>query len=343
MSQVANSITSHEALAVGVDVGGTKIAAGVVDARGNVRGRVKLATDTATPDATLHSIAEAVRAVLHEAGVTAEHINGVGLGIPGKVDPRTGTSLLAVNLGWRDVPVMRLLSNEMKLPCVVENDVSVAALGESTYGAGRGVASVVYLSLGTGIAARAVLNGRVIRGSSGLAGEIGHVIVQPGGPRCACGAYGCLEAVAAGPALARNAEAAIMAGEASSLGEVLASGQPLTAEHVFEAAAKDDSLAVCVLADAGAHIAYALYLLSMMFDTEIVVLGGGMASAGAHGEPFIAAIRAGVARWCEQSPVFRETRASANIRLTALGRDAGILGAAALIAVPVGGEVIAHE
>lgn len=338
MIQTNSSLPSHAhagsgPLVVGVDVGGTKIAAGVVDAQGQVYGRVQLPTDTSRPEMTLQSIAAGITGTLRAARISPPHISGVGLGIPGKVDPEHGIGLLSVNLGWQDVPVKRWLEEALGLPCVVENDVGAATLGESLYGAGRelgGLANLVYLSLGTGVAARAMIEGRLYRGTNGLAGEIGHAIFVPGGPLCRCGARGCLEALVAGPALARKAQEEVQAGRASLLQELLARSPKPTAELVFEAATQGDSLAQQILAEAGSHLAYAIYLLAMAFDPQVVVLGGGLAQADGL---FIEAIRSGVTRWLEQSPVFREILDLGAIRLSALQQDVGILGAAALVAV----------
>lgn len=335
MMQTTPSFSSHShpgpgPLIVGVDVGGTKIAAGVVDAQGQVYGRVKLSTDTSRPEMTLQSIAAAVTSTLHEAGVSPSQISGIGLGIPGKVDSENGVGLLAVNLGWQDVPVKRWLEEALGLPCVVENDVSAATLGESLYGAGQGLANLVYLSLGTGIAARVMIEGRLYRGTNGLAGEIGHAVFVPDGPQCRCGARGCLEALASGPALASKAQEAIQAGQPSLLRELLLHSPTLTTELVFEAAAQQDSLAQQILAEAGSHLAYAIYLLAMTFDPQMVVLGGGLAHVDG---PFIAAIRSGVARWADRSPIFREILNPMAVRLTTLKRDAGIVGAATLVTI----------
>jgi glucokinase len=154
-------------LTVGVDVGGTKIAAGVVDTNGHIYGRVKLPTDTSQPAMTLRSIAAAINATLETAGVEPAQLAGIGLGVPGKVDPEQGIALLAVNLGWHNVPVKHWLEEQFGISCAVENDVSAACLGEGLYGAGRGMTNMLYLSLGTGIAARMLIEGRLYRGTNG--------------------------------------------------------------------------------------------------------------------------------------------------------------------------------
>lgn len=330
--QTQSSFITHEpgALVVGVDVGGTKIAAGVVDSRGQVYGRVQLPTDSSQPEMTLHAIESAVTNAIQAAGVNSALIRGVGLGIPGKIDVEHGICLLAVNLGWQNMPIKSRLEKVLGLPCSVENDASAATLGESLYGVGQGVANLVYLILGTGIAARVIISGQLHRGTHGLAGEIGHTIFVPDGPQCRCGARGCLEALAAGPALALRAQEAILSGYASQLQDVLAQQAHLTTEQVCKAAEQGDRLAVQVVTDAAEHIAQAIYLLSMAFDPQIFVLGGGLVQA----EALINAIQTSVARKSEQSPLFREIYSAQFVRLTGLKQDAGILGAAALVAAP---------
>lgn len=318
-------------LVIGVDVGGTKIAAGLVDAGGQIYGRVQLPTDTSQPEMTLRSIASAIIATLAATGIEPQQVAGVGLGIPGKVDPEQGIGLLSVNLGWRDVPVRSWLEEALGLPCAIENDVSAACLGEGLYGVGcradGGIANMIYLSLGTGIAARMLIEGKLYRGTHGLAGELGHAIFMPGGPLCRCGAYGCLEALASGPALRRQAQEKLAAGQPSLLRNLLADSTTLTTEQVCEAATSGDELALQILEEAAAHLAQAIHLLAMTFDPQLIVLGGGMAQEG----PFVAAIRRTVASLVQQAPLFREVLPADALQLTALQQDSGILGAAALV------------
>lgn len=322
-------------LAVGVDVGGTKIAAGVVDAQGQTLSSIQIPTDISSSEQTLQAIASAIRTAMSAAGVEAGHIGGVGLGIPGKVDAQRGIGVLAANLHWRDVPVKAWLEAQLGFPCAIENDVGAATLGESVYGVALGVQNLLYLSLGTGIAAGVIAQGRLYRGEHGLAGEIGHTAVLPGGRICACGGQGCLEAQAAGPALARNVREALEAGRASRLRDVLVSGAPLTAEQVFLAARQGDELALETLGEAGRQIAFALYVLAMAYDPHLIVLGGGLALEEG---PLIETIQVELAHRAERSPIFREIYAPDQLRLSSLKRDAGILGAAALVArYPAGG------
>ena len=313
-----------EPLVVGVDVGGTKIAAGVVAANGQVYGRVKLPTDISRPDMTLRTIASAITITLNVAGVEPARIAGIGLGIPGKVDPERGIALLAVNLGWHNVPIKHWLEAELHIPCHIENDVGTACLGESLYGAGKDSTNMVYLSLGTGIAARVLIEGKLYRGTSGLAGELGHAIFVEDGPLCSCGAHGCLEALASGPALARLARLQLEDTPSSLLHSMTDDPSTLTAEMVCEAATRGDELASHVLKEAAKHLGYAIHLLALAYDPQRIILGGGMARKG----PYIAAIRKAVVRLTAQSPLLREIQSLKMLQLTDLKLDAGILGAA---------------
>jgi len=333
-------LSSAASLVIGVDVGGTKIAAGIVDPQGQLSGRVKLPTDTSRPEKTLQSIANAITSTIEAAQVSTASIKGIGLGIPGTVDPERGIGVQAVNLGWHNVPVSAWLEERFGLPCAIENDVGAAALGEFCYGIGQAFgprANIAYLSLGTGIASRMIINGQLYRGRHGLAGEIGHQIFVTNGPLCQCGAYGCLEAVAAGPALAKRAQQALQAGQPSILRDLLASSssssnlpdtQKLTSELVFAAAQQGDKLALDILTEAGQHIALAICQLAMTFDPDVVVLGGGLSQQDG---PLMESIRASILHLRKQTPIFHAILTIEDVQRSGLGANTGILGAAALI------------
>ncbi len=317
-------------LVVGVDVGGTKTAAAVVDRDGRLFGRTQTATQLGGAEHTLRGVAETIRVAVAAAGLTISDVAAVGLGVPGKVDPTRGLGVYSVNVGWHDAPVVAYLSEALGRPCAVENDVGAAALGESHYGAGRAVASMVYLSLGTGIAARLVLDGRLYRGMSGLAGEVGHTVFDPQGPVCKCGARGCLEAIASGPGIAARGQAAVDAWEPTILGEMAAdAGGAVTTRMVFEAASAGDAVAQGIVNATGATLAEAVQQLIMFFDPQLVVLGGGLTGVG---DALAAPISRELARRAAESTTFAEMYALEKVRLTALGTDVAILGAAALVA-----------
>jgi glucokinase len=326
-------IGTETSLVVGVDVGGTKVAAGVVDGAGHLHSRVQQPTDTRSTTHTLQSIAATVRLALAAAHLQPAEVQAVGLGVPGTVDPVHGVGIMAVNLGWRDAPVRDYLAAELVLPCAVENDVKAATLGEWRFGEGRGLDDMVYLNVGTGIAAGVIVAGQLLRGANGMAGEIGHAVVDAQGPLCKCGGRGCLEALAAGPAIAARAVAALQAGATSGMAQLTADqGGRITAETVFAAAAAGDALAGRVLADVGAYLGQAIQWLLMAYDPQLVVLGGGVVSEPSAGsDAFLAAVRQTLDRLAAQSAAFRLAYREGAVRLSGLGREAGVLGAAALV------------
>ncbi|MFN8485381.1 MAG: ROK family protein [Anaerolineae bacterium] len=331
MTEIAdNAAAAQPPLVVGVDVGGTKTAAAVVDASGRLFGRTQTATQLGGAEPTLRGVAATIHTAVAAAGVALSDITAVGLGVPGKVDPVRGLGVYSVNVGWHDAPVVAYLSDALGRPCAVENDVGAAALGESHYGAGRGVAAMVYLSLGTGIASRLVLDGKLYRGMSGLAGEIGHTVFDPRGPLCKCGARGCLEAIASGPGIAARGQAAVDEWQPTQLAEMANdAGGPVTTRMVFEAAAAGDAVAQGIVEATGVTLAEAVQQLIMFFDPQLVVLGGGLVGVG---DALTAPIYQDLARRAAESTTFAEMYAPQKVRLTALGNDVALLGAAALVA-----------
>ncbi|HYX11599.1 MAG TPA: ROK family protein, partial [Candidatus Acidoferrum sp.] len=235
-------------LRVGVDIGGSKVAVLVVAADGAVLARRSVAAVSSEPDDAIAQITGFIRDAVAEAGATMAEVEAVGLGVPGRVDTASGDVTFAVNLGWQHLPLGRRLATSLGVPCVVENDVRAAAVGLHRDAQFRGPDDLVYLGIGTGISAGVVLDGRLHRGVRGLAGEIGHVVLDPDGSACACGLRGCFETIAGGAGIARAARTAIDAGEATSLaggdgtGRDRASDGPSAAD-VFAAAETGDPLA----------------------------------------------------------------------------------------------------
>lgn len=310
-------------------MGGTKIAAGVVDGAGRIHSRVQRPTDKGSPQIVLSSIVDAITGAIAAAGCSTRDTLGVGLGIPGMIDPVKGMATSSINLGWRDTPVATAVAAAVGLRCFIENDVKAATLGEWRYGAARGARNVVYLSIGTGIAAGILIEGKLYRGAHGTAGDVGQAIVDPGGPLCKCGSKGCLEALASGPAIAGRATLALDDGGPSLLDEWRSPGSPpLTAREVMDAAAKGDPIAQTVLEATSKCLAFAVRWLIAAFDPELVILGGGVALAGL---PLLCAIRDDLIRQADESWVFKNMFRPESLRLSDLKTDAGILGAAALV------------
>ena len=315
---------------LGVDAGGTKVAAALVDSRGNLHGTTRRPTDVSSPRATLDGIAKVVDECLLTSGIPRSQVLATGIGIPGLVDPERGVGIASVNLGWQDMPVRDELQRRTGLPCAVENDVRAAALGEMRFGAGRGAENQLFLVIGTGIAATAIIQKRIHRGAHNLAGEIGHAVLVPGGPLCKCGARGCFEALAAGPAIAARYASKIQprAGNASE-GASGVAVNTITAETVFHLASEGDVQAIETVTNTAEYVAHALQFLALAYDPEIIIIAGGVSRAG---DVFLLPVRKALQRRAEENLVLGKVVTPGLVQLTQLGGEIGVLGAAALVA-----------
>jgi len=304
-------------LFAGLDIGGTKTEAIVVDGALNLRGRVRQATETRDPAGLVAGAAAAVRAALRQAGAAPADLAGVGVGVPGQVDPETGEVRLAANLNLAGYPLGPGLAQALNAPVFLENDVRLAAVGVYRWLRAREpVQNVAYLSVGTGVSAGLVVNGRLYRGSHGMAGEIGHVVVEPDGRVCKCGARGCLETIVAGPAIAQQARDA-----------GFAPAESLDAGHVYRAATAGDAAAQAVVARVSDALSLALQWLIMAYDVDKVVLGGGVSGAGGA---FLAPIMAALARLREQSDLLATMLAADKFTALPVDYNPGAWGAVLL-------------
>ncbi len=307
-------------LLVGVDIGGTKIAVLVVDREGRVRAREIAPTSVGPQDRAADAVAEVVTQALSTAGDHLSRVAAIGVGVPGRVDPMTGTVTLAVNLGWSDLRLGDRLEQRLGRPCVLENDVRAAALGLHRRRIVGDVEDLAYVAVGTGVSAGVILGGQLHRGVRGLAGEIGHVIAASAGPECSCGERGCLETLVSGPAIARDARAAIATGAPTQLAWI---AEP-TAVDVYRAAAEGDHVALAIVGAVGRRLAWAVHLLVMTYDVERVVLGGGVSHAGAT---FLAPITDELDRLRRTSTLAREQLAPGIVEVLPAGVEAGAWGA----------------
>jgi glucokinase len=312
----------HELL-VGVDVGGTKVAVLVVDADLRTLSRTTQPTALDSPEATLQGIASAVEEGVRRAGADMSNVAAVGLGIPGRVEPATGTVRHAVNLGWDEMPVGARLSQLLGVPCLLENDVRAAAMGVQQHLGDAAGPNMAYVGVGTGIAAGLILGGKVYRGAHGMAGEIGHMIVEPGGMKCPCGARGCLETLAAGPAVARMGKESA----ASHADTLLRQYTPVTSEAVYRAARAGDAAALDITQKVAHYLALALQQLIVAYDLDSIVLGGGVSR---EGETFLRPLLDELARLREGSALTGEMLQPDRITLLPPDFDAGTWGAVIL-------------
>ena len=304
--------------AVGVDVGGTKIAAGVVDDEGRIVDRVRIPSPTDDPTALLDAVALAVGELRGRHDVSA-----VGVGAAGFVAEDRDHVHFAPHLEWGPGPVATSLSQRLGLPVVVENDANAAAWAEHVYGAGRGVADQLMVTIGTGIGGGVVLDGALYRGGHGIAAEIGHVTVVRDGRQCECGRRGCWEEYASGSSLQRAARDAAERGEAPALLAAAGSAAAVTGSLVTELAQQHEPEAIALLVDLAGWLATGLSSLVSVLDPAVIVVGGGVSAAGPLLlEPLTVALHA------ELSGGSR--RPAPEVRLAELGNEAGIVGCADL-------------
>ncbi|GJF25875.1 ROK family protein [Streptomyces sp. HO565] len=260
---------------VGIDLGGTDIKAALVAADGTVVHSIRRATHRERgPQAVVEAVADTAAAVVAENDErTGQPLLGVGVVVPGLVDESAGVATYSANLGWRDLPLRDLLGERLGLPVVLGHDVRAGAVAESRLGAGRGHDDFVFVALGTGIAAAHVRGGQVLRGHHYAAGELGHLVVSRTGPRCGCGRRGCLEVLASASAIARRYHRAVRPRDRDAKGA--------SAEQVCRLAVAGDPVARRVWATAVAALADGLAAYTVLCDPGLIVLGGGVARAGA--------------------------------------------------------------
>jgi len=263
-----------------LDLGGTKLAVGVVNDAGEALAeRLRLTPAQTSPAQVIQALLDMAEEAVQEVESGWSGLAGVGISFGGPVDFAAGRTLTCHHLpGWESIPLRDEVADRLGLPAIMDNDANVAALGEARFGAARGRRHVLYLTVSTGIGGGLVLDGRPYRGAHSQAGEIGHIIIAPTGPPCTCGRRGCLEALASGPAIARAAREALRAGEASSLA-ALPRGE-LTARDVAQAADAGDELARGIMHAAGEALGVAIAAAANLLDPDIVVIGGGVSQAG---------------------------------------------------------------
>jgi glucokinase len=310
---------------LGIDLGGTKILAGVVSGSHRIIGRAKRTTPAKEGGAAIvAAIMACVNDALESADLSRGEIVGAGIGSPGPLDPKTGTILFSANMNVRDFPLGAELSAALGRPVLVRNDVRVAGFGEFRLGIGRGHRDVIAAFVGTGIGGCIIRGGQIIEGLTGNAGEIGHMIVKAGGPRCGCGARGCMEALASKTAIARRVEKAIRKGLPTVLAEKMArKGGRLKSGDLSEAVAARDLVALKEVQRAAHYLGVGLGSLMNALGPEIVIVGGGV--PGALGEPYLELVRSAA-----RSQAITDPEGKMRIERGALGDDAGILGAALL-------------
>lgn len=309
---------------IGVDVGGTNIAVGLVDENGKI---IATGSRPAEPKrgyaAMAKDIGEISLELIKRCSLKIEDIKSMGIGVPGVADNEKGIVLRAVNLYWTKVPLVREIHKYIDIPIHMDNDANVAALAEGVFGAGRGTNSSVTITLGTGVGSGFVLNGRVFNGAHHFAPELGHIVIGDNGIRCNCGKIGCLETYASATALIREGKKAVLK-DRNSLILKLAGGEPetITAKNVIDAAKQFDKTAMMIFNDYVKYLAIGIVNIINILDPEVIILGGGVANAGDF-------LLKPLKKEVQENILFKDLP-YADIKKAELGNDAGIIGAAIL-------------
>ena len=316
-------------IVVGIDVGGTKIAAGAATRDGIIVHDYVVPTPAeAGPDAVAAQIVDAVRNVTARAGYPLAAVDAIGVGIAGPTSTSRGMVYTSPNLkGWHNVPLREMLEARLGRSVRIDNDAKAATCAEHRWGAGQGIDDFVYITVGTGIGGGIVVNGRLVRGAAETAGEIGHTTIDYDGPRCRCGNYGCLELYASGTAIERRAAEALAGGANSRIAELAVHNpEGVSAAIVQRAALEGDDLAQRLFDEAGTFLGVGIANLANLLSPRVVAVGGGVAAAG---ELLLGPARAEVARRAFSAPA-----AALTIVPSSLPRKVGLLGAIALALLP---------
>jgi glucokinase len=310
---------------VGVDLGGTKILAGVFDEKLNCLGRNKMSTKPERgSDEVIERIARSVRDAIDECDLDFKQLRGVGVGAPGAIDVAAGRVIFAPNLQWQDVPLKKILEKDMGVPVSIENDGNSAMLGVFEAELASKPRHVIGIFIGTGIGGGIMLDGKLYSGFNGTAGEIGHMVIEVGGPKCNCGNRGCFEALASRTAIFRKIHAAVKDGQKTLLTEMLGPElSDLRSGDLRKAIRKGDSFVEKIIEEAAEYTGIAVANFMNIFNPQTIVLGGGVIDA--LGDEMMAII-------IETAEDYALNGTSKGIEIVAskTGDDAGIIGAAVL-------------
>lgn len=302
---------------VGIDLGGTQLRVAVADDRGGLRTVVRHATEAPRGrDHVIQRMVAAVKEALEEDGTPPQRVRALGIGLPGPVDPAAGVVISPGNLpGFRNVPLNRILTRATGIPSFLHHDAHLAALGEHRRGAARGASEMIYVTVSTGIGAGILLGGELYAGAHGIAGEVGHIVLQRDGPPCTCGQRGDLESIASGTGIARAARELAPGAPGSALRGV----EYPTAEDVVRAARAGDELATAILENAGTYLGIAVGTLVNLFNPQLIVLGGSVIKAGTF---LLKPMRRSM-----NASSWKAARRGLRIVRPALGDDVGLIGA----------------
>ncbi|MBB6632462.1 ROK family protein [Clostridium algidicarnis] len=304
---------------IGIDLGGTKIAGVITDLKGNIIKENIIKTMAEYGDkAIVLRIINLIEDLIISSGKTLEDIRAVGIGSPGPLDPKRGIIITTPNLPFENFDIITPIKEKFNVPVFLDNDANVAAIGEYTLGAGKNTKNMVYITVSTGIGGGAIINGKIYRGNTFNALEIGHMTLLPDGPKCNCGNYGCFEALASGTAISKRAEEAVESGRDTSLLNYF----KITSYEVFKEAEKGDSVSRHIIDSSLEYLGIGIANIITLFDPEVIILGGGVMKAG---QIIFDRIKEVVDQRC-----FKNMASACKIVPSALGEKSGVIGAIAL-------------
>ena len=304
---------------IGIDLGGTKICGALADLEGNIITKKTIKTEANLGEEhILNRIISVIDDLKEEGKVEDVELKSIGIGAPGQLNPAKGTIIEASNLPFKNFNLVKPISEKFNVPTYLQNDANVAALGEHLLGAGKGTNNMVYITVSTGIGGGAIINGKLYSGNTNNALEIGHTTILPNGPKCNCGNYGCVEAVASGTAIAKRAKEALERGEETSLSKY----DNVTSFEVFKEEKNGDKVAKDILDEALNYLGIGIANAVNIFDPEIIVIGGGVSKGG---DIVFETVRKVVK---ERS--LKSIAENCKIEPAKLGSDAGVVGAVAL-------------
>ncbi|RLL48078.1 ROK family protein [Oceanobacillus piezotolerans] len=314
----------NKEMMVGVDIGGTTIKLGFISQEGEILTKWEIPTNTAEAG---HFIVEdiwnAVHSKLTQLSIPKENILGIGVGAPGFIEAGTGLVYEAVNIGWKNLGLARELKERSGLPVYVQNDANIAALGENWKGAGHQANNMIAVTLGTGVGGGVIANGAILNGETGMAGEIGHIKVEPNGQKCNCGGYGCLETVSSATGIVRQALITIEANPDSALAKVMEKYGSVSSKDVIDLAERGDEPSKQIISYSMDVLGRAIANMATIINPSIILIGGGVSKAG---DPLLQEVKKAFQKYA--IPKLAE---ACEIRLAKLGNDAGIIGAGFLV------------
>lgn len=304
---------------IGVDLGGTKISTALSTINGDIISKKTVATNAKEgEEPVLSRIIATIETVLEKGNVLIDKVKAIGIGSPGPLDAKKGTIISTPNLPFKNYNVIKPIRDKFNVPVFLDNDANVAAIGEYMFGAGKGKRDIVYFTVSTGVGGGAVLNGQIYRGNTCNALEIGHITVNPNGPRCNCGNVGCLEAMSSGTAIGKKGREAASTNVETSLKKY----KEITSVEVFKEMEAGDAIAKEIIDEALNYLGIGVANAVAIFDPEMIIIGGGVSKAGAI---VFDTVRDVVNKRC-----FKSMAESCEIVPAALGTDAGVIGAVAL-------------